>query len=85
VRSHRHFVHSIHNLALINTHVVTKPHVQEFVPGQSATHQISHTKGFVADGKVAGEGSANWSDSGASSATSDHLRGISDPTGLPIK
>ncbi|MFY9938183.1 MAG: hypothetical protein WAK33_14995, partial [Silvibacterium sp.] len=27
-------------------------------------HQISHTKGFVADGKVAGEGSTNWSTSG---------------------
>jgi hypothetical protein len=38
-----------------NTHVVV---------GQSATHQISHTKGFVADGKVAGEGSTNWSASG---------------------
>ena len=53
-----------HNLALFNTHVVTKTHVQEFVIGQSATHQISHTKGFVADGRVAGEGSTNWSDSG---------------------
>lgn len=38
-----------------NTHVVI---------GQSATHQISHTKGFVADGKVAGEGSTNWSVAG---------------------
>ena len=35
------------NLAAFGTH---------FVIGQSATHQISHTKGFVADGKVAGEG-----------------------------
>src|SRR5579859_8308452 len=35
-----------------------------FVIGQSATHQISHTKGFVADGKVGGEGSTNWSASG---------------------
>jgi hypothetical protein len=35
-----------------------------FVIGQSATHQISHTKGFVADGKVGGEGSVNWSASG---------------------
>jgi hypothetical protein len=32
--------------------------------GQSATHQISHTKGFVADGKVGGEGSTNWSSGG---------------------
>jgi hypothetical protein len=35
-----------------------------FVIGNSATHQISHTKGFVADGKVGGEGSTNWSNSG---------------------
>ena len=35
-----------------------------FVIGQSETHQISHTKGFVADGKVGGEGSTNWSTSG---------------------
>jgi hypothetical protein len=38
-----------------------------FTIGQSATHQISHTKGFVADGKVAGEGSTNWSISGEGS------------------
>jgi hypothetical protein len=44
-----------YNLAAYNTH---------FVIGQSATHQISHTKGFVADGKVACEGSTNWSSSG---------------------
>ncbi len=43
------------NLSLFNSH---------FVVGQSATHQISHTKGFVADGKVGGEGSTNWSNSG---------------------
>lgn len=47
------------DLALFNTHVVI---------GQSATHQISHTKGFVADGKVAGEGSTNWSGSGEGEA-----------------
>jgi hypothetical protein len=43
------------NLAAFNTH---------FVIGQSATHQISHTKGFVADGKAGAEGSTNWSTSG---------------------
>ena len=43
------------NLSSFNTH---------FVIGESATNQISHTKGFVADGKVAGEGSTNWSTSG---------------------
>jgi len=35
-----------------------------FVVGTSATGQISHTKGFVADGRVAAEGSTNWSTSG---------------------
>ena len=42
-------------LTAFNTH---------YVIGTSATHQISHTKGFVADGKVGGEGSTNWSTSG---------------------
>jgi hypothetical protein len=44
-----------YNLAAYNTH---------FVVGESATKQISHTKGFVADGRVACEGSTNWSSSG---------------------
>ena len=44
-----------YNLAAYGTH---------FVIGQSETHQISHTKGFVADGKVACEGSTNWSSAG---------------------
>jgi len=35
-----------------------------FAIGNSLTNQISHTKGFVADSKVAGEGSTNWSSSG---------------------
>jgi hypothetical protein len=43
------------NLTNFNTH---------FTLGQSLTHQISHTKGFVADNKVGGEGSTNWSTSG---------------------
>jgi hypothetical protein len=38
-----------------NTHVVV---------GQSATHQISHTKGGVIDARVGFEGSTNWSASG---------------------
>jgi hypothetical protein len=38
-----------------NTHVVV---------GQSATHQISHTKGGIIDGRVGFEGSANWSAAG---------------------
>lgn len=43
------------NPAAYNTH---------FVIGDSSTGQITHTKGFVADGKVAGEGSTNWSKTG---------------------
>lgn len=35
-----------------------------FTIGQSLTHQISHTKGFVVDGLVGAEGSTNWSTSG---------------------
>lgn len=35
-----------------------------FAIGQSATHQISHTKGGVIDGLVGWEGSTNWSGSG---------------------
>jgi hypothetical protein len=38
-----------------NTHVVV---------GLSATHQISHTKGGVLDGRVGFEGSTNWSRAG---------------------
>jgi hypothetical protein len=41
--------------AAFNTH---------FVVGESATQQISHTKGGVLDGKVCFEGSTNWSMSG---------------------
>jgi len=36
----------------------------DFVIGESATSQISHTKGGVLDGIVAFEGSTNWSSSG---------------------
>lgn len=43
------------NLSAFNTH---------FVVGNSSTGQITHTKGFVADGRVAAEGSTNWSISG---------------------
>jgi hypothetical protein len=43
------------NLAGFNSHIAI---------GTSSTGQISHTKGFVADGKVGGEGSTNWSASG---------------------
>jgi hypothetical protein len=45
-----------------------------FAIGQSATHQISHTKGGVVDSLVAFEGSTNWSASGEGT-------GISGSTG----
>jgi hypothetical protein len=35
-----------------------------FAVGESATHQISHTKGGVLDSVLAWEGSTNWSNSG---------------------
>ncbi len=35
-----------------------------FAIGQSATHQISHTKGGCLDGRVGFEGSTNWSAAG---------------------
>jgi hypothetical protein len=51
---------------LLNSDIAKNPtaYNTHFVIGNSATNQISHTKGFVADGKVAGEGSTNWSTSG---------------------
>ncbi len=57
------------NPSLFNTSITTAAQMenltaQQFVIGQSATHQISHTKGFVADGKIGAEGSTNWSSSG---------------------
>jgi hypothetical protein len=36
----------------------------DFAVGESATSQISHTKGGVLDGIIAFEGSTNWSSSG---------------------
>lgn len=44
-----------HDLAAFNSH---------FVIGQSATHDISHTKGGIIDGALAFNGSTNWSASG---------------------
>lgn len=55
-----------HEKMLLSSDVAKDPRAfnTHFVIGKSATHQISHTKGFVADGKVGGEGSTNWSTSG---------------------
>ncbi len=56
----------VHERRLLDSDVAKDPTAfnTHFVVGQSATHQISHTKGFVADGKVGGEGSTNWSTAG---------------------
>src|SRR5262245_15476242 len=55
-----------HEKALLDAdrkHVLAKFNTY-FAIGQSSTHQISHTKGFVADAMVGGEGSVNWSAAG---------------------
>ena len=56
----------VHEKRLLDSDAAKDPEgfATHFVIGQSATHQISHTKGFVADGRVGGEGSTNWSASG---------------------
>jgi hypothetical protein len=61
-------------LAAFNTH---------FVIGQSATRQISHTKGFVIDGIAGGEGSTNWSASGEGTFVNGtwQVTGASTPAG----
>jgi hypothetical protein len=55
-----------HEKKLLDSDIAENPTVfnTHFVLGQSLTHNISHTKGFVADGRVGGEGSTNWSASG---------------------
>ncbi|HKE28067.1 MAG TPA: hypothetical protein VKB88_37195 [Bryobacteraceae bacterium] len=60
-----------HEKALLDSDIAKHPdqYNTHFVTGQSSTHQISHTKGFVADGKVGGEGSTNWSASGEGTFT----------------
>lgn len=55
-----------HEKMLLDSDIAKYPtaYNTHFTIGESLTHQISHTKGFVADGKVGGEGSTNWSTSG---------------------
>lgn len=56
----------VHEKKILDTDVAKDPVAfnAHFVIGNSATHQISHTKGAVLDGKVGFEGSTNWSVSG---------------------
>jgi hypothetical protein len=55
-----------HEKRLLDSDIARNPTAfnTHFVIGSSATNQISHTKGFVADGRVGAEGSTNWSTSG---------------------
>lgn len=48
----------VHEKKLLDSDIAKNPTKFNtyFVIGESATHQISHTKGFGADGKVGGEG-----------------------------
>jgi hypothetical protein len=57
---------SAHEKAILSSDAAKDPATfrTHFAIGQSATHQISHTKGGVLDGKVGFEGSTNWSASG---------------------
>lgn len=56
----------VHERAILAANVAKDPvaYNAHFAVGQSATHQISHTKGGVLDGRVGFEGSTNWSASG---------------------
>ena len=55
-----------HERAIVDSDVAKDPVAfnSHFVIGQSATHQITHTKGGVLDGRVGFEGSTNWSAAG---------------------
>lgn len=56
----------VHEKRILESNAAKDPAVFQahFAIGQSATHQISHTKGGVLDGRVGFEGSTNWSASG---------------------
>lgn len=56
----------VHEKKLLESEAAKNPHAfrTHVAIGESATHQISHTKGFAADGLVGAEGSTNWSASG---------------------
>lgn len=56
----------VHERTILASNAAKDPaaYSAHFAIGQSATHQISHTKGGVLDGVVGFEGSTNWSSSG---------------------
>jgi hypothetical protein len=57
---------SVHEKRLMDSDIAENPAAYNtyFAISESATYQISHSKGFVADVKVGGEASTNWSLSG---------------------
>lgn len=56
----------VHEKTILSSDAAKDPaaYRSHFAIGQSATHQISHTKGGCLDGRVGFEGSTNWSLSG---------------------
>lgn len=65
----------VHERAILADDLTSNPDFyNSFVIGQSATHQISHTKGGILTGLGVGfEGSMNWSDSGEGTGISLEL------------
>jgi hypothetical protein len=59
----------VHEKTILASQAASDPaaFAADFAIGESATHQISHTKGGVLDGLVGFEGSTNWSASGEGS------------------
>jgi len=57
---------SVHEKRILDSDVAKDPVAfnTHFAIGESSTHQISHTKGGVIDGRVGFEGSTNWSPQG---------------------
>lgn len=57
---------SVHEKKILSSNVAKYPDAfnGHFAIGQSSTHQISHTKGGILDGRVGFEGSTNWSSAG---------------------
>jgi hypothetical protein len=72
-----------HEKAILDSDAARDPQAYQahFAIGQSATHQISHTKGGVLDGIVGFEGSTNWSASGEGT----FIAGKSAPGGAGYK
>jgi len=64
----------VHERTILASDAAADPQAfsSHFAVGQSATHQITHTKGGVLDGRVGFEGSTNWSASGEGTFIAGH-------------